>query len=74
MSKKNPKFYRVKDFELGVNTTYASRTHGGKIGILKYDNASFSKKQSGFEAVLVFPDGTYDGFCFSELVFIGNTM
>lgn len=64
MSKKNPKFYRVKSEGI---SSYPSLRYGGMVGRLKYDNASFSVMQSGFEAVLVFSDGFSDGFSFSEL-------
>ena len=70
MSKKKPKYYRVKTYGELRNYRFEEREHGGEIGILKYDNASFSRIQSGYPIVLTFEDGSSDAFELDEVTLV----
>ena len=57
-----------REYQVIGNSDYISMMrHHGKVGKSRYDSVAESMKKSGFELVLVFGDGTSDGFFMNEV-------
>lgn len=58
----------VKKYKVtGTGTYVVSRGYRGLVGTSKYASIEESLERSGFHFVLIFPDGSEDGFLHSEL-------